>query len=74
MTDLNNDIRELNIDELDAVSGGLRDIPDKDRFNQAMSNGNKGTGFGGSIVDVIPGIVVAGSGPNTPGHPFDPSP
>ena len=35
MTDLNNDIRELNIDELDAVSGGLKDIPDKDHFNQA---------------------------------------
>jgi hypothetical protein len=65
---------ELNISELDAVSGGLRDIHQQDLICQRQADANKGTGFGGSIADVIPGIIVKDSGPNTYGHPFDPSP
>jgi hypothetical protein len=65
---------ELNIDELDTVSGGLQRNPWMDAENQRIANQNKGSGFGASIGDVIPGLVVAGSGPNTAGHPFDPSP
>jgi hypothetical protein len=65
---------ELNISELDAVSGGLQRNPWMDAENQRIADQNKGTGFGATIGDAISGIVVAGSGPNTAGHPFDPSP
>jgi hypothetical protein len=42
--------RELNLHELDAVSGGLRRQPDKDRANQAAANRNDGSDtVGGSI-------------------------
>jgi bacteriocin-like protein len=61
---------ELNINELDAVSGGLKNIPDEDRFNQAMSNGNKGTGFGGSLTGALVGPTTGGCAA-TGGHPFD---
>ena len=65
---------ELDIDKLDAVSGGLQRNPWMDAENQRIADQNKGTGFGATIGDAISGIVVAGSGPNTAGHPFDPSP
>jgi hypothetical protein len=65
---------ELEINELNAVSGGLQRNPWMDAENQRIANQNKGTGFGASIGDAIPGLVVANSGPNTAGHPFDPSP
>lgn len=60
---------------LDLVVGGMRDNPWSDARQRqiAAENGAEGT-FGGSLGDIIPGIVVAGSGPNTPGHPFDPNP
>ena len=63
----------LSVVELDLVSGGVRDNPWSDATNRqiAAQNGAEGT-FGGSLGDIIPGIVVSGSGPNTPGHPFDP--
>ena len=57
--------------ELDPVSGGVMDNPWSDATNQRIAAENNGTGFGGSLGDVIPGLVVKGSGPNTPGHPFD---
>jgi hypothetical protein len=65
---------EIDVNELDAVSGGLRDIHQQDLICQRQADANKGTGFGGSLTDTIPGLVVAGSGPNTAGHPFDPFP
>jgi hypothetical protein len=40
----------------------LKDILDKDRFNQAMSNSNKGTGFGGSIGGTLVGPPTGGAG------------
>jgi hypothetical protein len=41
---------ELNMHELDLVSGGLRRQPDKDRANQAAANRNDGSNtVGGSI-------------------------
>jgi hypothetical protein len=60
--------------ELDLVSAGVRDNPWSDANNQRIAAQNNGTGFGGSLGDIIPGLVVQGSGPNTPGHPFDPNP
>jgi hypothetical protein len=61
----NND-RTLSEAELDVVSGGLRDRPWVDYLNHQ----NKQTGgFGASIVDAIPGLVMKDSGPDTPGHP-----
>jgi|HubBroStandDraft_6_1064221.scaffolds.fasta_scaffold1333351_1 hypothetical protein len=67
------DVPTLSEADLDLVSGGVRDNPWSDANNAriAAQNGAAGT-FGGSLGDVIPGIVVAGSGSNTPGHPFDP--
>jgi hypothetical protein len=65
-----NETRELNDAELDLVAGGVRDNPQSDYYNalQAARNGADGT-FGGSLGGVIPGLVTAGSGPGTPGHP-----
>jgi hypothetical protein len=41
---------ELNMHELDAVSGGLWRQPDKDRANQAAANRNDGSNtVGGSL-------------------------
>jgi hypothetical protein len=70
---MTNNNRTLSDAELDLVSGGVRDNPDSDaRCRQiAAQNGAEGT-FGGSLNDVIPGLATAGSGPNTPGHPFNP--
>jgi bacteriocin-like protein len=49
---MNHETRELNINELDAVSGGLRRQPDKDRFNQGIANSNKADGtVGSSLAD-----------------------
>jgi len=58
--------------ELDDVCGGMKDIPEQDATNKrrADANGAGGT-FGGSLGDLIPGLVVKGSGPNTPGHTID---
>jgi hypothetical protein len=55
--------------DLDLVSGGIWDRPEQDAANKLIADRNR-TGFGGSIGDVIPGIVMKDSGPNTPGHPF----
>ena len=60
--------------DLDLVSSGVRDNPWEDANNQRIAAQNNGTGFGASLQDIIPGLVVKGSGPNTPGHPFDPNP
>jgi hypothetical protein len=70
---MNNSVRTLSEAELDLVAGGVRDNPWSDAQNAriAAENGAAGT-FGGSLGDVIPGLVIKGSGPNTPGHPFDP--
>ena len=64
--------RTLDEAELDLVSGGVMDNPWSDATNAriAAENGAGGT-LGGSLGDVIPGIVVKGSGPNTPGHPVE---
>ena len=69
---INSTIEALSEAELDLVAGGMVDIPEQDLMNQnrAAQNGAAGT-FGGSLGNVIPGIVVEGSGPNTPGHPFE---
>ena len=69
---INSTIEALSEAELDLVAGGMVDIPEQDLMNQirAAQNGAGGT-FGGSLGNVIPGIVVEGSGPNTPGHPFE---
>jgi hypothetical protein len=70
---MNNSIHTLSDAELDLVSGGVRDNPWSDAQNAriAAENGAEGT-LGGSLQDIIPGLVIKGSGPNTPGHPFDP--
>jgi hypothetical protein len=70
---MNNSIGTLSDAELDLVAGAVRDNPWSDTQNAriAAENGAAGT-FGGSLGDVIPGLVIKGSGPNTPGHPFDP--
>jgi hypothetical protein len=60
--------RTLSEAALDLVSGGLRDRPEQDYVNKLAADANR-TGFGGSIGDVIPGLVTKDSGPNTPGHP-----
>jgi hypothetical protein len=64
--------RSLSETELDIVCGGMKDIPEQDAANKrrADANGADGT-FGGSLGDIVPGLVVKGSGPNTPGHPID---
>ena len=70
---MNNSIRTLSDAELDLVAGGVRDNPWSDAQNAriAAENGAAGT-LGASLQDIIPGLVIKGSGPNTPGHPFDP--
>ena len=70
---MTNSNRTLSDTELDLVAGGVRDNPWSDATNAriAAENGAQGT-FGGSLGDVIPGLVIKGSGPNTAGHPFDP--
>jgi hypothetical protein len=55
--------------DLGLVSGGLRDRPETDYVNRLAANANR-TGLGGSLGNVIPGIVIKDSGPNTPGHPY----
>ena len=73
-------LRILSEAELDLVSGGVRDNPDSDRRNAqaAAQNAAEGT-LGGSLNDVIPGLVGPGAAqgappaPNTPGRPFDPN-
>jgi hypothetical protein len=71
---MTNNTHVLNGFDLDLVCGGVRDNPWSDATNQQIAAENGSTGFGGSLINVIPGIVVKGSGPNTPGHPFDPNP
>ena len=67
------DVRILGETQLNLVAGGVRDNPWSDATNARIAAQNGATGtFGGSLGDVIPGLVIAGSGPNTPGHPFDP--
>jgi hypothetical protein len=61
--------RTLSEAALDLVSGGLRDRPEQDYVNKLAADANR-TGFGGAIGDIVPGIVVQGSGPNTPGNPI----
>jgi broad specificity polyphosphatase/5'/3'-nucleotidase SurE len=65
-------IETLSEGELDLVVGGIWDNPDQDRGNKnrADQNGKDGT-VGGSIEGVFGGLVVQGSGPNTPGHPVE---
>ncbi len=62
--------RTLNDAELDFVSGGVKDNPWSDYWNQqlAAQNGAQGT-LGGSLNT----ILVGPQGPQTGGHPFDPS-
>jgi hypothetical protein len=50
MTDLNNEVRELNIDELDAVTGGFGS-------NQHSANGWNGLSFPLGIPDPCHGHV-----------------
>jgi len=64
---MSNTDRTLGEAELDLISGGLRVRPWVDFLNQQ----NKQTGgFGASLVDAIPGLVMKDSGPDTPGHPL----
>jgi bacteriocin-like protein len=57
---------ELNINELDAVSGGLRDIHDQDLICQRQADANKADGtVGGSLTDA--GNVFVSTG-GTPGQ------
>jgi bacteriocin-like protein len=62
---------ELNINELDAVSGGLHRIPPKDAANQRSAAQDDGPTVGGSIgrpTCWLGGrIRLAATG----GHPFD---
>ena len=64
---MNKDIRELNIDELGAVSGGLMRNPDKDAANQRVADQNNGQGFGATIGNQLVGSAHGGYG----GQPFD---
>jgi hypothetical protein len=62
---------ELNMHELDLVSGGLRRQPDKDRANQAAANRNDGSNtVGGSIQGNLITLVSFG-GEATGGHTID---
>jgi hypothetical protein len=69
---INSTIEALSEAELDLVAGGIWDRPETDKANQnrAAQNGADGT-LGGSLGNVIPGLVVEGGGPYSPGHPFD---
>jgi bacteriocin-like protein len=42
---MTNDIRELNINELDAVSGGLRDISTQNQKNEWHNQGTAGDAY-----------------------------
>ena len=49
---MTNDICELNVNDLDTVSGGLQDNPFKDAENQRAAASTQGQGtVGGSIGD-----------------------
>ena len=62
--------RELNLNELDAVSGGLRRQPDKDRANQAAANRNDGSNtVGGSLTDGG-NVFVSTGGTEGQGHGY----
>jgi bacteriocin-like protein len=68
---MTHETHELNINELDAVSGGLRRIPDEDRFNQALANANKADGtVGGSLQGNLITPTSFG-GEATGGHTID---
>jgi bacteriocin-like protein len=63
---------ELNINELDAVSGGLQRIPAKDAANQRSAAQNDGSHtVGGSIGGQLVGSVAEFGCAATGGHPFD---
>jgi hypothetical protein len=62
-----NDNRTLSDAELDLVSGGLKDRPWNDYLNKL---GIPTGGFGASLVDVSPGLVMKDGGPNSPGRPI----
>ena len=67
---MTHEIRELNLNELDAVSGGLRRQPDKDRANQAAANRNDGSNtFGGSLTDGG-NVFVSTGGTEGQGHGY----
>ena len=62
--------RSLSEIELEIVSGGVRW---RAAANKRIAAANRADGpSGGSLGDLIPGLLVKGSGPNTSGHPFDP--
>jgi bacteriocin-like protein len=67
-TDMNH---ELNINELDAVSGGLKRIPDADRFEQelAAQNNNPNT-VGGNLTGNLAGGVAPWGCAAVGGHPI----
>lgn len=65
---MNNNDRTLIEAELDLVSGGLRDRPWVDYLNR--QNRLDGSGFGASIANVSPGLVIKGDPPGSPGHPL----
>jgi hypothetical protein len=72
MTKSTTHVRTLSEAELDIVAGGRPDNPDKDDQQQRVSNTNRGDGtLGGSLGNVIPGLVFPGNGPYSPGHLFD---
>ena len=61
---------EISDKELDAVSGGLKDIPDKDHFNQAAANLNDGSNtVGGSLTDGG-NVVLSTGGTEGQGHGY----
>jgi hypothetical protein len=64
MTKLNNETRELNINELDTVAGGLQRIPTLDASyqQQAAQNGASNT-VGGSLTDAANTFVFTGGFP-----------
>jgi hypothetical protein len=63
---------ELNISELDAVSGGLQRNPAKDAENQRSADQSKADGtFGGSTLNAQLSGPVSGGCAATGGHPFE---
>jgi bacteriocin-like protein len=61
---MTNETRELNINELDAVSGGLQRNPWKDAENQRIAAQNSGSNtVGGSLTDAANTFVFTGGTP-----------
>jgi hypothetical protein len=72
MTKSTTHMRTLSEAELDIVAGGRPDNPDNDNRQLMVSNTNRGDGtLGGSLGNVIPGLVFPDGGPYTPGRLFD---